>query len=126
MYLKAVYESFIRAAIRFFDNRFLQDNEVEWYRIELDKLRIENQRLVNVIIQMNRPESASPVQNDETEWKPLVGFETVSQKRRRLERESYNRLQSNIAQAREETSRKAAQAMTTEQLEEELGVKLGS
>jgi hypothetical protein len=113
--LTAIFESLCRALIRFFDNRFVRDNDVEWYRMELNKAHEETQLLYRQLIM---PPAVRTEIVEEENFQPLSKskFQSWSTKRQQLERESYQRAMNLAAEARQNIERNK----TTEELELEL------
>ena len=71
LFIKLIYESFCRSLIRFFDNRFIRDTSVDYYRIEMDKLRQEKDKLLEVLIAKTQPLSANVgVEPESVDWQP--------------------------------------------------------
>lgn len=114
-HIKLVFESLCRALIRFFDNRFIRDNDVEWYRMELIRAREETQSLYQ---QMLVPKTVVAQPLEDEEFKPMQSskFPTWANKRHQLEQESYKKAQALAAEARVSLNRNK----TTEELEHEL------
>lgn len=119
MLIKLIYEAFCRSLIRFFDNRFVKNDEVSYYRMELEKLRQENFKLTKHIIdnQIVSREVINPPEEEETEWKPANnGYTSWEKKRRELETASLQKALTLKREAEAELNR----AKSTEELEAEL------
>lgn len=102
-----MWEAFVRAVIRFWDNRFLREDRDDFYEREISRLH-------TVINSLTRPQVVvGEVERDE-ENQPLIRkpIETLLQKRARLERESRAEWNEQLTNARK----------STEDLEREVGV----
>lgn len=113
--IKLVFESLCRALIRFFDNRFIRDNDVEWYRMELNKAHEETQMLYRSLL---NPKPVASEVVEEVNYQPINKSKFVSwpSKRQQLERESYERAMNLAREAKMNIER----SKTTEELELEL------
>ena len=112
--IRSIYEAFVRWIIRFFDSKSLRDDEVDYLRMELDKLKVENQELLNYIL---RPSVTKPeAEEDNSDWQPISKYKPWSSKQKELEEASRLRA---IALAHEARVNLASKK-TTEQLENEL------
>jgi hypothetical protein len=113
--LQAVLDSFLRAVIRFWDNRFLRDDEVDY-------LRDRNAELLKIVLQ-TMPKTALGIEPEtdsiDAEFKNLgKPIETTLQRRRRLERDSLTEWNRLVEEAKEE--RVSAARKPTEELEAEV------
>ena len=104
-FIKLIYESFCRSLIRFFDNRFVRNNDVDYYRIEMEKLRQNITHLEDVLIHKIEPLSANVgvgVENSEpTNWQPArQGYVSWETKRRELEQASRDRADQLVREAK--------------------------
>lgn len=122
--LRAVLDSFLRAIIRFWNNRFLpKDNVIELYRMEIADLRSRNRELTEFIFNALSPrvepgESESSEDDFQQLGRPI---ETTLQRRRRLEQESLSNWNKLVQEAKNEIQNKAT-TKTTEELEKDLGM----
>jgi hypothetical protein len=114
--IKLVFESLCRALIRFFDNRFIRDDDVEWYRMELNQSRIETQKLLDHFV---TPKPVTLVTEDE-DYQPITPkkFKSFDQKRKELEQASRMQAMKLADEARSAIEK----SKTTAELEEELGI----
>ena len=114
--MTAIFESLCRALIRFFDNRFVRDNDVEWYRMELNKAHEETQMLYRSLLASKT--TAEIIQEPEENFQPLnkSKFTSWTTKRHQLEQESYRKAMNLAREARTNIERNK----TTEELELEL------
>lgn len=121
--IKLVFESLCRSLIRFFDNRFVANNDVEWYRMELEKQRLETQSLYERIILILEPRTITGDVVEEVNLQPIgkSKFKSWEQKRRELENESRLRAINIANEARMNIER----GKSTEELEDELGISNG-
>lgn len=123
--IQIVWESYLRAVIRFWDNRFhRRDNPIEFYHEEINYLRRRNEELQGFILN-NIYESVEPQveQTLETEFQTLgKPIETLIQRRKRLESQSLVEWNKLVQEAKNKQAASAT-SKTTEQLEEDLGVK---
>jgi len=110
--VKLIWESFVRAAIRFFDQRSLRNDQVEYLRMEIEKLQNENRELRDYIL---RPVNVPEPQDETVDWQPL-GLQSWEQKRRELEAESRKRMVQNAFDSAVIQNKNKS----TEQLEKEL------
>ena len=119
-FLKLIYEAFCRSLIRFFDNRFQRSDEVEYYRMEIEKLQQENFKLTKFILDFQGKVTglANEIKTEEeVDWKPLESKYTPWHVRKaKLEQESLERSRALAAEATLALNRKK----TTEELEAEL------
>lgn len=109
-----IWESFKEFIVRFFDNRFQPNNEINYLRGEIEKLRFENNKLLNHIIDLT-----SPVKTEEAETKnpePLRKIVNWNERRRELEKQDAERARN----LKIEKEVKANVNKSTEQLESEL------
>lgn len=115
--IKIIYESACKAMIRFWDNRFVKDTSVEYYRMEIEKLRFENKELQDKLFNILMPKP--PVAMDETpvDWKPMNSYIPWHVKRQQLE-------QASLSKARELASEaiSSMRPKTTEELEKAVGI----
>lgn len=115
--IKAIWESFCRALIRYFDGKAKTDDTIEYLRRRIETLERDNFQLQKYILE-NPKKVTEPVLEELTDWKPARQIQTWDQKRRELEQQSLER-----AQALRTEARIAIEASkTTEQLEAELGL----
>jgi len=112
--IKIVWESVCRSIIRFFDNRFIPDNSIEYYRMEIDKLRLENKELQDRLVNVLMPKTPVEMNDEPVNWQPVSSFVPTHIRRQQLEQASLQR-----AKALAEEARKA---MTTEELEKAVGI----
>ena len=116
-FIRLIFESFCRSLIRFFDNRFVRDTSVEYYRIEMEKLRQESNRLLEILLAKSQPMVNVQTAADDTEWQPArEGFKSWETKRRELEQLSFRR----AAELEREAKRALASTKSTAELEAEL------
>ena len=117
-FIRLIFESFCRSLIRFFDNRFVRDTSVEYYRIEMEKLRQEKDRLLEVLLAKNQAQiSVQTTAAEDTEWQPArEGFKSWETKRRELEQLSFKR----ATELEREAKVALASTKSTEELEAEL------
>lgn len=112
--IKILYESIIKAMIRFWDNRFIKNTDIDYFKMALERQQDEYRELVkNITTQKTtniQPES------DETEWKPVQSFVPWHIKRQQLESASRQKA---IDLARE-AKINIEKSKSTEQLENEL------
>lgn len=126
--LKAVLDSFLRSIIRFWDNRFLpEDNPLELYREEVIYLRRRNEELASFILNSIEVKTAQVNESEsDTDQLQSIGrpIETTLAKRRRLEQESLAEWNRGVQEAREKMLAQAkVTTKSTEELEADLGVK---
>lgn len=119
--IKLVYEAFCRSLIRFFDNRFVKNNDVEYYRIEMEKLRQEHKQLLDVLVfktsSLTAQINTSETNNESSNWQPArEGYKSWETQRRELEAASRKRAQELATEAK----RALASTKSTEELEAEL------
>lgn len=117
--IRLIYESFCRSVIRFFDNRFIRSDDIEYYRMEAEKFRQENFKLTKFILDSNSPSAkvVTSTSEEEPDWQPArKGYQSWESKRRELESASAERARSLANEA------KIAMyaSKSTEQLEHEL------
>lgn len=110
--IRLVWESFLRAIIRFWDNRFLREDRDDFYEREISRLH-------QIINDLTVPKIMTAEVVDDIE-QPLIRkpIETLLQKRTRLERESREKWNEELKTA----SANRASIKTTEELEREVGV----
>ena len=117
--LIATIESFLRAIIRFWDNRFNKSDEIYW-------LRERNAELYKFIfsrLESNNPTAEEPESEELEELQPLGHpIETMLSKRRRLENETLVRWTKSVQEAKDELVRQKVNSTSksTSELEEEL------
>ena len=117
--IKESFDSFCRAIIRFWDNRFLPDDEKNYLRLEVDKLRLDNSKLLSHIIELTSPRIETGEASEPKEFKPVNLFqEPWHMKQRKLEAESRYK----AARLKNEASDALNQFKSTEELEAELGI----
>lgn len=118
LFIKLIYASFCRSLIRFFDNIFVRNNDVEYYRMEMEKLRQENKEYRDILITRTQPLTDNVQrESEQVDWQPAKeSYKPWHVKQRELEYESRERA------ARLEREAKVALASTksTEELEAEL------
>lgn len=126
--LQYTLESFFRAVIRFWDNRFSRkEDPIEYYQEEVLYLRRSNEELQSFLLnslspttaQVDSPEPENPFEN--------MGraIESPLQKRRRLEQDSLVRWNKLVQEGQEKLKaikESASSLKTTEELEKDLGV----
>jgi len=115
--INAVWDSFCRALIRFFDNQFIKESPVRFYELEIGRLHQQ----INLLIS---PRTVIAEAVEEIEMKPAMNpIETSWQKRARLENESRIEWNKQIEAARLKIQSSASQEkQTTEELEKSVGV----
>lgn len=114
--IRLVFESLCRSLIRFFDNRFVKNNDVEWYRMELDKAHMETQRVIERFLMPQNTAKEPEKENDD--FIPLnnSSYKPWHIKKQELELASFRKAQDLAKQAKEAINK----SKTTEQLEAEL------
>lgn len=116
--IKSIWVAFVEMVLRFLNGRFNSFNEeANYLRMELDKSRIERERLVEALISVKKNTETETESPDLSTYQPVTPkYESLHVKRARLERESLAKVRalSNEAQIGLERSK------TTEQLESEL------
>lgn len=124
--IQAVIESFIRAVIRFWDNRFRRkDNVTEPFREEISYLRRRNDELTSFILNSIKPITA---EGDESELESSeqiqsIGrpIETSFQRRKRLEQQSLSEWNKLVQEAKDKAVKaKEREVKTTEELEKQI------
>lgn len=116
--IKVIYESACKAFIRFWDNRFIADNTVEYLKMQIEQLRHENKELQDKLLNVLMPKTPVELPDEVTDWKPLNQQIPWHIKRQQLEQESLNRARKLATEAEINLNRK-----TTEELEEAVGIK---
>ena len=112
--IKAVFESAMRAAIRFFDNRFVKSNDIDYFKMELARQQNDYQKVLDYIL---APKTITAEIPDDEDRQPLNnGYKPWHVKRRELEKESLERAGRLVKEARQAME----SAKSTEQLESEL------
>jgi len=92
--IKDIWDAFIQAIIRFWDNRFLKNDEIDYLRNELARVNGINQKLIEQMI--------SPVTNNEEkdeikDFRPIGNkFVPWSIRRQQLERNSIKKLEEEL------------------------------
>lgn len=109
-------EALSRAIIRFWDNRFIVNDEIQYLRMELDKARNETHLILDRFLE---PKNTAKVEDNEADWKPISNNVPWHIKRAELERASYQQAKSLTDEAR-------SAIKTTKQLEDELLVNNGT
>lgn len=115
-FIIAIYESACSAVIRFFENRFLLNDEVAFLRLELEKERSEKNKLLNHILELNRTPSVELQNSAEFVPQQVTGTLSWDARRRQLEAESRNK----AIELRREAAVAINSAKTTEELEHAL------
>lgn len=122
-------DSFLRAVIRFWNNRFLpKDNPTELFREEISYLRRRNDDLVSFILNSIKPNTAEVDEPEiDEEFKSIgASIETTIKRRRRLEQVSLSQWNKLVQEAKDKAVRESASVSkstkTTEELETELGL----
>ena len=115
--IRFMWDSWVRAVIRYWDNKFIRSNEVEYLRSQIELERSRYEKLVHLI---NAPRVASDDSFEtEDEWKPInVGFKPLHVKRQEMEMIS----RSKAFALKQEAEKAIEKNKTTEQLEAELGI----
>lgn len=117
--LRVVYESFLEAIIRFWNNRFQSDDQVRYLRMENDKLRQANDKLISQLIELSKPVTVDEPAQDTRDLQPLRGqYRSWEQRRRELEATSLRK----AIELSDEAKLASARSQTTEQLEADLGI----
>jgi len=126
---QAMFESFVRAFIRFWDNRFHpRDNPIELYREEVFELRRRNRELTELVFTTLASSTREDLEPEtETSNDELINLgkpiETSLQKRKRLEHQSLTGWNRMVQEAQEELKKKSVEIKPTEELEKDvLGV----
>lgn len=114
--LKQVYESAMRALIRFFNNRAVLNEEIRYLREKLEEERNKNFQLTKFILESRNQVTAEVETSESTDWKPAREFKSWETRKKELEQASYQKAQALRAEAQEALNK----AKTTEQLEQEL------
>jgi len=96
--MREIFTSFVDAWVRFWDNRFHRDDEVEYLRMEVDKLHANNLKLLNYILKLNSEYSPRDLDNDLDEIKEPLNKKYIpwSIKRQQLEKESIEKLERDL------------------------------
>ena len=118
-------DSFLRAVIRFWNNRFLpKDNPSEAFREEISYLRRRNDELISFILEALLPKTAESNESPAEEEFQSMGqpIETATQKRKRLERESFANWNRLVQEAKDRAVQSASGKTTSELELETLGV----
>lgn len=113
--MKELWDSMLRAWIRFFDNRFqiARDEPLDWLRMELQKERNEKNELMHFVLSLNA-HSEPEEESYSGDMKPIGRTYTpFSITRARKEKEQSDK-------AREIRARAANENKSTAQLEKEL------
>ena len=93
--MREIWEAFKLAIIRFWENRFLVNDEVEFLRSQLDRIHGERVKLLNYILELNKPETTSIV--DTEDFKPIgKPYVPWSVKKHQLEKESLEKLERDL------------------------------
>lgn len=114
----AIWVSFTEAITRFWNNRFIRENDqIVYLRMELAKSQSENSKLLGYILEMANPAKveAEP-ELDLSNFKPVNQREPWHVRQRRLEQESRNKAIQLASEARENLEK----TKSTEDLEDEL------
>lgn len=113
----AIWDSLTRAVIRFFEQRFIRDDQVSYLRMEIEKLKSERDGYLDRLLNPVQAVTAR-IDEDEVDWQLLssTGYQPWSSKQKQLEESSRQRAL-NIAR---EAKVKIQQAKTTAELESEL------
>lgn len=114
--IKAVFDSFCRALIRFFDNRFIAKDPDDFYEMEIARLH----KLIGNLIQPAAQTVIDTTDNEEHVAMPPI--ETTFQKRARLEKESLAKWNESVAEAKAKIAETLAQKKSTEELEQSVGI----
>jgi len=88
-----IWESFCRAIIRFFDNRFNQDDRYEELRHLLEIERVEKSKLLNHIL---TPPTNKEEEIDLSDYKPIDKHIPFSVRRAALEKEDREKKQQQV------------------------------
>jgi len=121
--LSHVWESFLEAMIRFWENRFQvrEDPLVNLLKIELERERAHSAKLLNVIQELAAPKPIEAEPQEEIDYKP-IGKTPWYVKARELEREARERRQKMDAEAKGIQINNPKAAASVDELEAELGV----
>src|SRR5258708_1690761 len=109
-------EALNRAMIRYWDSRFIKNDEVEYLRMELDKARNETQRVLDRFL---TPQNTAKDETTEDVWKPISNNVPWHIKRAQLEQESYLKSK----ELSDEASRNIKRTKSIKELEDEVLVK---
>ena len=119
--IKLIWESFCRALIRFWDNRFVRNEQLNWYQLQIEKLERRIFDLQGELIEIVSPQKPPAEEAiNEIPIQTRAPIETLFQRRMRLEKESKEEWE---RQLKEAESKRAAKAQTTEELEQSVGVR---
>ena len=116
--IRELFDSFVRAWIRFWDNRFLENTllkEIEYLKLEVEKERSEKNKLLNYILEMNAPKVEKEV--DLSNFKPLSSsYVPFNVRRKKLEETDREKAR----QAKIDNEVRIEGMKSTEELEKEL------
>ncbi len=123
--LLAIWVSFTEAITRFWNNRFQPvSDEIIYLRHQIEAERAEKQKLLNLILEMNQPRPAEQEPEDNTDYKPVMpSYIPWHIQKQRLEMASRNRAIELGHEAAKAKDLEKQRAKSTEQLEEELGIR---
>lgn len=116
---ECIWNSFVEAIVRFWNNRFVRGNEeIVYLREEISRLQQENKGLIERLISPNINEVN--IREEEKEFQPVTTNRFIPWRERRamLERKSREAAISLAREAEVEVER----GKSTEQLEKELGI----
>lgn len=120
---ESIWVAFIEAVVRFWNNRFLrQDDEIHYLREQNKQLQLEIIRLAE-LMGLSKTAEVSSSEVDDNELQPIQreGSRVPWHiKQRRLEIANRNRARELAKQFADEASMKVERAKSTEQLEDEL------
>lgn len=96
--IAAMWDAFTIAVIRFWDNRFVIDDETDFLRRQIESLFSENRRLVNLLIDIEPRNDAVGGNTFIKEHQPVAGKQFVpwSIKRQQLEKDSIDKLEREV------------------------------
>lgn len=121
--LSNVWQSFLEALVRFWENRFqTEENELVYFlKIELEKERAEKAKLLNTVLEFACPKPIEPMAQEENKELKPIGQVHWRVKARELEAQARARRQELDREAKEALTKPVAK-VTVEELERELGV----
>ena len=115
--LSVVWDSFCRALIRFFDNRFVKESKIDFYQIEISRLHQQ----INRLLDERAPKQIREEVIDEGPQIAMPPIESSFARRTRLERESREKWEQSVKEAHEKLQAEKRQ-QSTEELEKSVGV----
>lgn len=116
--LQQLYDTFIRALIRFWNNRFNKSDEINFLRLELEKERRERNKLTEYILELNQLKINNSEPIDKEDFKPLNKH--IPFRIKRAQKEAEDREMARKMRLEREQSLDPMVVKTVEQLEKEL------